>query len=638
MGRQAKGGRSEQVRAGALRYRAPGASLALAELLRRALPGLDAERDVRLARGAVAVDGVVHARSAGERIAPGCRIDLACPDPEQVLLDAAPARAAALALQAGSALRALVLAPPWPSGELEAAAGRLRFEVCDCRGAVAELRLDWQPAVEPGVGSGDPGVLAVLGLLASLGHPVIGDGLGGGVLAAGGLRLAPLAAEPPPDWWPAEPVALGRSPRAGGEPPRFAISSESARVLERGHPWVLRDADSGDVGRHRPGSLVRLETASGSDAGLALVDGEGERVASRWAAAGERAASIEARVEAALERRAALFASEGTDAFRLVHGEADGLPGLAIDRLGSALRVLVVGRSALLLREAAREAAARGMRERTGLDAAVIEVVHLRRPAGAKARLVCARLVAGELEPQAEARAGRLVVRERGLRFAVDPGLADPTRSVPAVGLFLDQRENRARLAKLARRAPEGSGGRWLNLFAHTGAFSAALLAAGARAVVSVDLSARYLRWLEDNLALNRDLGVDPGHHTTVRREGRRFLDELAAGERFAGIVLDPPTAAAAGRHYWSIRKDLQPLIEASLEHLEDAGWLLVARNDRAARGPSLRAAVEAAAKRARVALRAIEPARPGRDFPSLRGFPEGDPFRALLVQREGPA
>ena len=156
--------------------------------------------------------------------------------------------------------------------------------------------------------------------------------------------------------------------------------------------------------------------------------------------------------------------------------------------------------------------------------------------------------------------------------------------------------------------------------------------------MVSVDLSARYLRWLDDNLELNRDLGIDPGHHTGVRRDGRRFLNELAPRERFAGIVLDPPTAAAAGSRYWSIRKDLEPLIEKSLEHLEAGGWLLVARNDRAPRGPSLRDAVQAAAARVLVELTSIDSAPPGRDFPSLAGFPEGDPFRALLVRREGGA
>jgi 23S rRNA (cytosine1962-C5)-methyltransferase len=309
------------------------------------------------------------------------------------------------------------------------------------------------------------------------------------------------------------------------------------------------------------------------------------------------------------------------------------LPGLALARLGSLLRVLVHGRSALSICQPAREAAARELFARTGCDPAVLEVMHLRRPA--RARLECARLVRGEVASLGLDAHGRFPVRERGLRFAVDPGLAEPERSAPGVGLFLDQRDNRSRLAE---RVQEADGGRWLNLFAHTGAFSVALLAAGAREVVSVDLSARYLRWLEQNLELNRDLGVDPGHHTGVRRDGRRFLAELAAGERFSGILLDPPTAAAAGSHYWSIRKDLQPLIEVSLEHLEPGGWLLVARNDRAGRGPSLRTAVEAACERTRVGVRSVEAALPGADFPSLRGFPEGDPFRALLLQREGGA
>ena len=610
----------------ALRFRAPGSPLPALELLRRALPSASREDHIAgLRRGELAVDGVALRREEAV-VAAGSAVEIVCADAARVL-------AASLAgLEGEGALRALVAPPPWPSGELTAVSGVLCFEQVEQRGAVAELRLDWAPAPERASRSrsAGPQLAAPLELLASLGHAVIGDLFHGGVLADGGLRLAAADAELDPGWWPAEPLLLGRSPRAGGRPPSLTISQQSARVLERGHPWVLRDADSGDVERFRAGALVQLESTSGQAAGLALIDGEATRVARRWAAPGARAQSIEARVDAALERRAALLEGDETDALRLVHGEADGLPGLAIDRLGGVLRVLVHSRSALLLREAACEAARRGLRERTGIDAAVVEIVHLRRPRSAGVRLACARQLDGKLEPlDAD---GRLVVRERGLRFAVDLGLADPMHSTPGVGLFLDQRDNRARLARCAASGPDGP---WLNLFAHTGAFSAALLAAGAPAVTSVDLSARYLRWLDHNLALNRDLGVDPGHHTGVRRDGRRFLAELGSRERFAGIVLDPPTAAAVGRRYWSIRKDLQPLIEKSLEHLEAGGWLLVARNDRAARGPSLRAAVLAAAERTRVALHSIEPAAAGPDFPSLAGFPEGDPFRAVLVQTE---
>jgi 23S rRNA (cytosine1962-C5)-methyltransferase len=328
-------------------------------------------------------------------------------------------------------------------------------------------------------------------------------------------------------------------------------------------------------------------------------------------------ASIEERVARALERRRALFAE--TDAVRLVHGEADGLPGLAVDRLGPALRILVLGRAALPLRErvlaALRAAALPGL----SADPPVVEVLHLReRPPG---ELTCVRLVAGD----ASALAAPLVVREGALRFEVELGLAEPTRPRPGVGFFLDQRENRARVARRAAR-----GGRYLNLFAHTGGFSAALLAGGADEVWSVDLSAAYLEQLERNLGRS-DLGG--AKHHTVRREARRFLAELAEGERFDGIVLDPPTAAASGRRFWSVRRDLEPLAAAALRRLAPGGFLLITRQERAGRGGLEQLATRAAAS-AQIELAAIEPAPPGRDFPALRGFAEGLPFEAALATR----
>jgi len=606
-----------------LRFRAPGAALPLLDLLERALPELSGpervalvrtgevtvDREVRLAGDALVAAGASVALPAGERM----------PRPTAGLLPASGDSSAT------PGLCVLTLDPPWQRGTLACGGARtasLRFERVERRGVTAELRVRLEA---PGATLAE-----VLVALADAGMAVIGDIWHGGVLASGGLRAVSDDRALPDLWWPREALLAGRSPRAGGAAESFAISRSSAGILARGHPWVLADAQSGDPLRYRPGALVKLESSDGEDAGLALADGEGACVARRWSPPGQRPASIEQRVRAACDRRAALHTDEQTDAYRLVHGESDGLPGLAIDRLGSVLRVLVQGRCALALREAALESARREIAERSGVETTAVEVVHLRRPRGA--RVECTRVVAGDPAALCLDERGRLSVRERGLRFYVELGLADPERSAPGVGLFLDQRENRERVARLVRAAP---GGRCLNLFAHTGAFSAALLEAGAREVVSVDLSARYLQRLEANLELNRDLGVAPGHHLAVRRDGRRFLEELGPRDCFRGIVLDPPTAAAAGRRFWSIRKDLQPLIEKSLEHLEPAGWLLVARNDRGVRGASLGEAVEAAASRVGVALRSVEPAPAGRDFPRLEGFPEGEPFRAVLVRLE---
>jgi 23S rRNA (cytosine1962-C5)-methyltransferase len=280
--------------------------------------------------------------------------------------------------------------------------------------------------------------------------------------------------------------------------------------------------------------------------------------------------------------------------------------------------MLVHGRAALPLRErvlaALRAAALPGL----ALDPPVVEVLHLReRPPG---ELVCVRLVAGDAAALPEP----LVVHEGALRFEVELGLAEPARPRPGVGFFLDQRENRARLARRA------AGGRFLNLFAHTGGFSAALLAGGADEVWSIDLSAPYLELLERNLTRS---GLPLTRHHGVRREARRFLAELEPEARFDGVVLDPPTAASSGRRFWSVRRDLEPLAAAALARLAPGGFLLLTRQDRAGRG-GLGELVTRAAASAHVPLAAVEPAPPGRDFPGLRGFPEGLPFEAVLATR----
>jgi 23S rRNA (cytosine1962-C5)-methyltransferase len=505
----------------------------------------------------------------------------------------------------------LALSPalPWPEGE----APGFAFATEEEREGLARVRLRLAGA----------SLEAARAWLAEAGAPVLGDVAHGGVLVAGGLRLGPVSA---PLAWPAERVFPAAAPAADGS---LRISAATARVLARGHPWVIADRETERGDRFAPGTLVALASGDGRSHGLARTEGARDLAARVWwrgppgastRGASARAPSIEERVARALARRGALLDPErGSDAVRLVHGEADGLPGLAVDRLGPLLRILVSGRAALPLR--ARVVAALLAAKLPGLapDPPVVEVMHLReRPPGT---LLCVRVASGVREAIPEP----LVVREGALRFRIESGLEEPTRPHPGVGLFLDQRENRARLAARAAR-----GGRYLNLFAHTGGFTAALLAGGAGEVWSVDLSAPYLARLEENLERS---GLAGERHHAVRREARRFLAELAPGLRFDGIVIDPPTAAASGRRFWSVRRDLAPLAADALARLAPGGFLLVTRQERAGRG-RLEALLTGAAASAGVRLRAFEPAPPAADFPPLAGFPEGAPFEALLATR----
>jgi len=630
-----------------LHFRAPGRALRLVELVARVVP--DAARAAlasAIRGGGLRVDGRA-ARDPEAIVAAGARIEGTLPftPPKLAAEDAA-----------ASGWLALVPAPPWPSGRFEAETGGgepLIWRTRASRDGIALL------AIDPWRGGTD----ALRRRLAVSGCAILGDAQEGGIALAGGLRLREAGPEPEPDAtlppglaFPDEPVFPGE--REDGERAALRVSDATLRAVGRGHPWILTDTETGDAGRYRAGTLVQLEAASvlaaraaqaderrgrarrgaGRDERaapaapglvLARIEGPGPLAARVWEPRllpGQRPRSVEARVADALARRRALLAGGATDCLRLVHGEADGLPGLAIDRVGPLLRVLVSGRCCEPVLERVVDAVAAALRPFLGADPPIVRVLHLReRPPG---RFACVSLLRGALPPDALDAEGRVTVSERGLRFLADPGLGAPEQPSAAYGFFPDQRENRARLAAVA------AGGRWLNLFAHTGAFSAALLAAGAASVTSVDLSGAYLRWLESNLACN---GLADARHVSHRGDGRRFFERLAPDERFDGIVLDPPTAAAAGRRFWSVRRDLPALVEAALARLAPGGWLLVTRNDRSGRG-RLADLVREAAVRSACPVGALDDAPPGEDFPSLRGFPEGDPFEGVLFRRAARA
>jgi 23S rRNA (guanine2445-N2)-methyltransferase / 23S rRNA (guanine2069-N7)-methyltransferase len=256
-----------------------------------------------------------------------------------------------------------------------------------------------------------------------------------------------------------------------------------------------------------------------------------------------------------------------------------------------------------------------------GHNPPILRTVHLAdAPSG---RLRGVQLIRGSLDDVTDSD-GRLCVRERGLRFAVDLGLDAPYRPRPGTGRFLDQRDNRSRVRDRA------SGGRWLNLFCHTGSLSVAALTGGASEVVSVDLSAPYLRWLAANLALN-DLAAAP--HRSVQMDARRYVERLGADELFDGILCDPPTAARAGRRFWSVRKGGGELVAECLKHLRPGGALLLCRNDRGARG-TLAPLVQEVAKAEGLSLASVDAAPPGADFPSSSPFPEGDAFDGVWAVR----
>lgn len=608
-----------------LHFRLPGRVESLGSWLAALLPRLD--RGER--RGLVEGDRVqVDGRGATST-------NQVCPAGAKIEIELVGSAVAALGVDAAAELGlaehwfAWVEEAPWASGELKLT-GRspLNFDVVERWDSLARIEVQGEAVAAQ----------ALCLALAEIDLPVVGDLANGGLGVPGGVRVAPAgAALPKPEeivWqWDHGASASSDDPTGG----TFVVSDETARVLAGGHCWILPDDASDSAGNYRRGALVRVTDRERRGIAWAHIEGT-PRLSARVWGHGDRPLraleSIDARISQALGRRSALLwrghEPTGSNAFRLVHGEADGFPGLYIDRLGSLLRVLVSGWATEGFRDRTIEALlAQLPMTPEGLPWSVLELLHLRSPAGRAVDRV--RWRAGGLEELAknhpDLESDRFVVRERGLRFEIDPGWDAPRKPRPGYGLFVDQRENRERVAKLAAR-----GGRWLNLFAHTGAFSVALLAAGAEQVISVDLSGAYLERTDRNVALNQDLGVDPSKHKSVRGDVRRFLESLDSNERFDGMVIDPPTAAAAGRRFWSVKDDLEPLLQLALDRLAPGGSLLVTQN-RSGPPVGIGQALERVAARACIQIYSIDPALAGVDHPSLPGFPEGEAFEGWLLR-----
>jgi len=238
--------------------------------------------------------------------------------------------------------------------------------------------------------------------------------------------------------------------------------------------------------------------------------------------------------------RAELAASAHTTAFRLVHEAADACPGLRVDRYGDWLWVQ---------RDVDADASADAVL--AALEARGVYQVDAVRDRS-RGQQAPPRLVRGEAAPEA------LEVLEACVRYRVRLGDGDLS-----TGLFLDQRDRRAWLARHA------SGMSVLNTFAHAGGFSVAAAVGGAARTVSVDLDRAWLARIGPQLELN-DVPPDPKRHDTIYGDVFDWLKRLAKrGERFDLVIVDPPSTSlgangkrfSAGRDYDALAALAAPLV-----------------------------------------------------------------------------
>lgn len=379
------------------------------------------------------------------------------------------------------------------------------------------------------------------------------------------------------------------------------MTPKGLRWWQSGHPWIYRD-DLAKAPAKEAGELVRVVGPAGQFLGQYFFNPASKialRLVSREEQPVDRTA-WETRLRQAIAYRARVV--QDSTAYRLIASEADGFPGLVVDRYGD---VLVLQSTSL------------GMDRLMPILVDILQaVVH---PAAIVARNdVAIRTLEGlpkEATLLAGERPGPLEIQEGACRFVVDVWTGQKT------GMYLDQRENRQAAARYAR-------GRALDMFAYQGGF-ACHLARAAESVVAVDSSEAAVAKIAAHAALNQLTNVTPVHAKAF--DYLKRLDREPG--RFDVIVLDPPAfakskadVAAATRGYKELNlralKLLTPgghLFTCSCSYnLDDAAFLDILR--------------EAAADAGRT-VRIIESRTQALDHPILLTLPESKYLKCVVLE-----
>jgi len=382
--------------------------------------------------------------------------------------------------------------------------------------------------------------------------------------------------------------------------PTVTISARGEERLRSGHPWIYR-SDVADA-RATAGDRVLVRGPRGRTLGQALFS-DRSQIAIRMLAYGDEVADdllIRRRLESAIAFRQSL-AIDAT-AYRLVHGEADLLPSLIVDRYADYLVVQALSQGTdrllpLIVR---------------GLE----ELVH---PRGILARNdPRTRLLEG-LEQRVEVLAGdvpeSVTVTESGITYDVD------LRRGQKTGLFLDQRENRAAASLYAR-------GRALDCFSYSGGFALSL-ARHAEETIAIDISDDAVARVRKNAERN-GLTVDA-------RVGNVF-DELRGlerlRERFDTIVLDPPAFAKTKAAVPKAAAGYKEINLRALKLLTPGGTLVTCSCSYHVNEAAFAEIVYDAAIDAQVHVTVVEKRMQARDHPVLLGVPETYYLKCFILRK----
>ena len=387
---------------------------------------------------------------------------------------------------------------------------------------------------------------------------------------------------------------------------RVTVTEKGERSLRAGHPWIY-DNELTSLPTCENGDVVDVYSVKDRWLGVGFYNGNSRirvRILSRNSNDRIDESFWQRKVDWCIDYRRTVMGAD-FDNCRLVFGEADGFPGLTVDRFGDVLvtEVLSLGmeqRKDCVYAELLKQTGCTVIYERC--ENAIRDKEGLPRRSG---------FYAGE-------GSGIVRIRENGLYYDVNYIEGQKT------GYFLDQKYNRAAAAKLAE------GRRVLDCFTHTGAFALNCAAAGAEKVTAVDVSALALESAKHNAELNGLGNID-----FVQRDVFELLTELLSSKSrdYDYIILDPPAFTKSGSTVDSAYRGYKDINYRAMRLLPRGGYLATCSCSHFMTAELFKKMLREAAADAGVSLRQIEERRQAPDHPILWGVPETEYLKFYLFQ-----
>lgn len=401
--------------------------------------------------------------------------------------------------------------------------------------------------------------------------------------------------------------------------PIVTITPKGERAIVDGHPWVYEGEVVSVSGTPEDGSLVDVVSKKGSWLGCGFCNSASKirvRLVTRNAnddPAGD--AFWERRLRYAWDYRKTVMGETDSRCCRIIFGEADGFPGLTVDRFERVLVAQVLSLGMERIKERVLPLLVRILRE----DGQVIRGVYERNDAALRTLEGMAQgkgwlALPGEAAPEGTAED----ITENGIRYTVDFENGQKT------GFFLDQKYNRLAVAKLAK------GKTVLDCFTHTGSFALNAAMGGAKHVTAVDVSESAVEMARANAARNGLTGA-------VDCVAANVFDLLPALEkepkRYDFIILDPPAFTKSRRTVANAISGYKEINYRAMRLLPRGGYLATCSCSHFATEELFRKMLHAAAHDAGVQLRQIEARQQSADHPILWGVEETSYLKFYLFQ-----